>query len=67
MIPLTSSEEEDYNHESEYESVMFLSEADPDCFCDELCVQYGDCCSDYTYVCPRKQKITTSIKKLIPI
>uniref|UniRef100_A0AC34FTD2 SMB domain-containing protein n=1 Tax=Panagrolaimus sp. ES5 TaxID=591445 RepID=A0AC34FTD2_9BILA len=51
------SSEEDYQHiqDDEYpsfDSVRFLVEADPDCFCDELCVQYGDCCSDYTYVCP---------------
>lgn len=34
-----------------FDGLVFLTESDPDCFCDEYCVQYGDCCSDYTYVC----------------
>uniref|UniRef100_A0A914BZJ1 SMB domain-containing protein n=1 Tax=Acrobeloides nanus TaxID=290746 RepID=A0A914BZJ1_9BILA len=40
---------EEYDDDSE---VMYLTEADPLCYCDELCIRYGDCCSDYTYVCP---------------
>lgn len=27
-----------------------------DCYCDEACIALGDCCSDYTYSCPRKRK-----------
>uniref|UniRef100_A0A0N4ZWR6 SMB domain-containing protein n=1 Tax=Parastrongyloides trichosuri TaxID=131310 RepID=A0A0N4ZWR6_PARTI len=23
-----------------------------DCYCDEACIRFGDCCSDYTFVCP---------------
>uniref|UniRef100_A0AC35G243 SMB domain-containing protein n=1 Tax=Panagrolaimus sp. PS1159 TaxID=55785 RepID=A0AC35G243_9BILA len=55
ISPDSFEDEYQHLHEDEYpsfESVRFLVEADPDCFCDELCVQYGDCCSDYTYVCP---------------
>uniref|UniRef100_A0A183EQY7 SMB domain-containing protein n=1 Tax=Gongylonema pulchrum TaxID=637853 RepID=A0A183EQY7_9BILA len=22
------------------------------CFCDEKCIAFGDCCTDYTFVCP---------------
>ncbi|VDK19357.1 unnamed protein product, partial [Anisakis simplex] len=22
------------------------------CYCDEVCIAFGDCCSDYTFVCP---------------
>lgn len=32
--------------------VLYLAETRPECFCDELCVLYGDCCSDYRTVCP---------------
>uniref|UniRef100_A0A7E5A2E4 SMB domain-containing protein n=1 Tax=Panagrellus redivivus TaxID=6233 RepID=A0A7E5A2E4_PANRE len=63
FLPVTIGEVPDYSqplHERpktpaseypNYEGIMYLTEADPDCFCDETCVQYGDCCSDYTYVC----------------
>ena len=23
----------------------------PECYCDELCLEYDDCCSDYTATC----------------
>ncbi|MFH4974044.1 hypothetical protein AB6A40_000753 [Gnathostoma spinigerum] len=22
------------------------------CYCDEICIKFGDCCADYPYVCP---------------
>lgn len=29
-----------------------VAEAPKECFCDQICVKYGDCCSDYAYRCP---------------
>lgn len=56
--PRIVSSESHYDEDSgEYDDdteVMYLTEADPVCYCDETCIRYGDCCSDYTYVCPRK-------------
>ena len=52
-----SHQDSRYESSEEYDDddseVMYLTEADPLCYCDELCIRYGDCCSDYTYVCPR--------------
>ncbi|VDO95695.1 unnamed protein product [Heligmosomoides polygyrus] len=31
---------------------MYLEAPPTNCYCDETCVALGDCCSDYTYVCP---------------
>ncbi|VDO20610.1 unnamed protein product [Haemonchus placei] len=33
---------------------MYLEAPPTDCYCDESCLALGDCCSDYTYVCPRR-------------
>lgn len=29
-----------------------VAEAPKECFCDQMCVKYGDCCGDYAYRCP---------------
>jgi hypothetical protein len=28
-----------------------IPDSDPECFCDELCVDTGDCCKDFVAVC----------------
>ncbi|KAL3115534.1 hypothetical protein niasHT_018167 [Heterodera trifolii] len=32
--------------------LQILTESGVDCFCDELCAEYGDCCSNYAQACP---------------
>ena len=36
------------------EHYAYLAAGDVQCYCDETCIELGDCCSDYTFVCPRK-------------
>ncbi|CAD6190384.1 unnamed protein product [Caenorhabditis auriculariae] len=38
--------------ESERPTLYYLEAAKAECYCDEACIALGDCCSDYTYVCP---------------
>ncbi|KAK6022623.1 hypothetical protein OSTOST_11666, partial [Ostertagia ostertagi] len=40
--------------EDEGPQFMYLEAPPIDCYCDESCTALGDCCSDYTYVCPRR-------------
>ncbi|KAF8358207.1 hypothetical protein PRIPAC_93202 [Pristionchus pacificus] len=52
-LPLTVLE----TNQVEYDSgmkIMYLEAPPMSCFCDETCIELGDCCSDYTYVCPRR-------------
>uniref|UniRef100_A0AC34RIV9 SMB domain-containing protein n=1 Tax=Panagrolaimus sp. JU765 TaxID=591449 RepID=A0AC34RIV9_9BILA len=50
-----------------YDGLMFLEESNPDCFCDEQCVKYGDCCSDYTFIClPTDCQHYKHLKTMIP-
>ncbi|CAJ0941386.1 unnamed protein product, partial [Mesorhabditis belari] len=49
-IPLTIATLTDL--EDEPQQLMYLEAPEIECYCDEECVKLGDCCSDYTYVCP---------------
>ncbi|KAK0417104.1 hypothetical protein QR680_012835 [Steinernema hermaphroditum] len=51
-LPLTISKTHKAAMEELDNPLRYLSEPLNDCFCDEDCVLFGDCCSDYTYVCP---------------
>ncbi|KAK6036228.1 thrombospondin type 1 domain protein, partial [Cooperia oncophora] len=42
------------DHEDDGPQFMYLEAPPTDCYCDESCTVLGDCCSDYTYVCPRR-------------
>uniref|UniRef100_A0A914VYA5 SMB domain-containing protein n=1 Tax=Plectus sambesii TaxID=2011161 RepID=A0A914VYA5_9BILA len=44
-IPLTIEEEVLSNY-------AYLAAGETACYCDAECVRLGDCCSDYTFVCP---------------
>lgn len=39
-------------YDDEAPQFMYLEAPPTNCYCDETCVALGDCCSDYTYVCP---------------
>uniref|UniRef100_A0A1I7ZTH1 SMB domain-containing protein n=1 Tax=Steinernema glaseri TaxID=37863 RepID=A0A1I7ZTH1_9BILA len=51
-LPLTVSRTHKAALEEDESALRFLAEPLNDCFCDEDCVLFGDCCSDYTFVCP---------------
>ncbi|TKR77959.1 hypothetical protein L596_018844 [Steinernema carpocapsae] len=51
-LPLTIGKTHQVALKEERDRLQYLSEPDPDCYCDEQCIMFGDCCSDYTYVCP---------------
>ncbi|XGW16352.1 hypothetical protein V3C99_001650 [Haemonchus contortus] len=53
-LPLTVSTTSSPDHEHEGPQFMYLEAPPTDCYCDESCLALGDCCSDYTYVCPRR-------------
>ncbi|KAF7633965.1 SMB domain-containing protein [Meloidogyne graminicola] len=36
----------------QYWHTFNVEDSPKECFCDQLCVKYGDCCSDYTQRCP---------------
>lgn len=40
--------------------IRYFAESAAECYCDEQCLLYGDCCSDYTYVCPRPEHCIVS-------
>ncbi|KAK6740704.1 hypothetical protein RB195_008887 [Necator americanus] len=60
-IPLTVSTTptSDY-YDDEDQQLMYLEAPPTDCYCDETCVVLGDCCSDYTFVCPRRDCAVSS-------
>ncbi|CAI4230601.1 unnamed protein product [Auanema sp. JU1783] len=54
-LPLTVSTTTNEEAKSkETYSIQYLEAAPIDCYCDEACIGLGDCCSDYTFVCPPK-------------
>ncbi|CAI5445893.1 unnamed protein product [Caenorhabditis angaria] len=38
----------------------YLESGASECYCDEHCVQLGDCCSDYTFTCPPRDCILSA-------
>uniref|UniRef100_A0A8R1DV43 SMB domain-containing protein n=1 Tax=Caenorhabditis japonica TaxID=281687 RepID=A0A8R1DV43_CAEJA len=40
------------NSARETQNLYYLESSINECYCDEHCVTLGDCCSDYTFVCP---------------
>ncbi|CAI2349759.1 unnamed protein product [Caenorhabditis sp. 36 PRJEB53466] len=40
-------------------NLYFLESGANECYCDEHCVTLGDCCSDYTFVCPPRDCVVT--------
>ncbi|WKX98859.1 hypothetical protein Q1695_014049 [Nippostrongylus brasiliensis] len=53
-LPLTMSTTPLVPEYDEGPQFMYLEAPPTDCYCDESCLVLGDCCSDYTYFCPRK-------------
>ncbi|KHN72252.1 Somatomedin-B and thrombospondin type-1 domain-containing protein [Toxocara canis] len=52
-IPITIGEFADYDEAGSVSKIMYLeSDQEHLCYCDEMCISFGDCCSDYTFVCP---------------
>ncbi|CAJ0600453.1 unnamed protein product [Cylicocyclus nassatus] len=51
---------DDEEEEEEDPTIMYLESPRTDCYCDESCVTLGDCCSDYTFVCPRRDCYVSS-------
>ncbi|KAF7635332.1 SMB domain-containing protein [Meloidogyne graminicola] len=43
----------------QYWHTFNVEDSPKECFCDQLCVKYGDCCSDYTQRCPVLQIVNT--------
>lgn len=39
--------------QKEKQQIMYLTESDPECYCDEYCSRYNDCCTDYQKFCER--------------
>ncbi|KAK5980805.1 RPE-spondin [Trichostrongylus colubriformis] len=54
FLPLKVTTTPSSPEEDEGPQFMYLRAPPTDCYCDESCVALGDCCSDYTYVCPRR-------------
>ncbi|NP_001317877.1 SMB domain-containing protein [Caenorhabditis elegans] len=40
-------------------NLYYLESSISECYCDEHCVTLGDCCSDYTFVCPPRDCVLT--------
>ncbi|CAL2036504.1 unnamed protein product [Caenorhabditis brenneri] len=40
-------------------NLYYLESSISECYCDEHCVALGDCCSDYTFVCPPRDCVLT--------
>lgn len=55
-IPLTIADDLEYADSGNSSDKMMYLEGSRDnlCYCDERCITFGDCCSDYMFVCPRK-------------
>lgn len=53
-LPISVGDITDYDDESNVSKYIYLESSHENrCYCDEICTTFGDCCSDYTFVCPR--------------
>uniref|UniRef100_A0A0K0EA09 SMB domain-containing protein n=1 Tax=Strongyloides stercoralis TaxID=6248 RepID=A0A0K0EA09_STRER len=51
LVPI----EHNYNEKKKLDqekNYRYKSQGDIECYCDSACLKFGDCCSDYTFVCP---------------
>ncbi|OZC08742.1 thrombospondin type 1 domain protein [Onchocerca flexuosa] len=53
-IPITLKDSRDIEGSNDASKLTFLRNTLHDnlCYCDEKCLTFGDCCSDYSFVCP---------------
>lgn len=52
-LPISVGDITDYDDESNVSKYIYLESSHENrCYCDEICTTFGDCCSDYTFVCP---------------
>ncbi|VDN60619.1 unnamed protein product [Dracunculus medinensis] len=60
-IPLTIADDLEYADSGNSSDKMMYLEGSHDnlCYCDERCITFGDCCSDYTFVCPPSDCLVT--------
>lgn len=47
------SDKDERGYHIDLSNIRYLESAHHDiCYCDEACINYGDCCNDYALVCP---------------
>ncbi|MCP9259601.1 hypothetical protein DINM_002535 [Dirofilaria immitis] len=53
-IPLIVKDSRDVEWSNDVSKLIFLRNTAYDnlCYCDENCLTFGDCCSDYSFMCP---------------
>uniref|UniRef100_A0A0N5B9R1 SMB domain-containing protein n=1 Tax=Strongyloides papillosus TaxID=174720 RepID=A0A0N5B9R1_STREA len=49
---ITGVDEGDEKARWREENYRYKSQGNVECYCDGACLKFGDCCSDYTFVCP---------------
>ncbi|KAJ1375050.1 hypothetical protein KIN20_038276 [Parelaphostrongylus tenuis] len=49
-----------YDEDDEGPQFMYLEKPPTSCYCDESCTALGDCCSDYTVVCPPQECVVSN-------